>query len=1501
MAAAGVEEDDGDAPFSHNLGDDDQHAAAAVAPPRPGLGRRLLASIPRTFSAAVALASATSPSKDKPPPPPPSPSPSPSPSEVGLGLGLVLHLRPRHMPDAHDASTTSLPPLLAPSHALTGFGDSLRNIDAAAQEDAHALPHANWASSSSAPEDQHRDDDDDVGILMEEGRLTLDEEGVASANISCFAMLGDQDKARAQYTHHQLGAAHAVQDQDVLDQQSAISDRGEAMYCTVVEDQSNAVEQCTSGESGAVKDGNVVQEIEKSVEQQGAISDDNAVEYQGSVVMAELDENGISGGQLRATTDGNAEEDQEVVEEQGAIDGSGATADGTAVEDQDMVELSAGNESGAVEENVMENKEEVEQECGIENFGAIKDQTDVESKDEVKVVVVEQGAADKPGVTKDNVVDQDKVVEQCMSTELGAIVDDNAVEDQEAVVQDVSEENGAGMDCTAFEEQKRFVEQFAGDGKSSGTKVESALEENEVLYPEGAIDKPGATKDNVAVVDQDGAVEQCKSVELGATMDDNAVEDHEAVVQGVNEENGAGMDDTAFEEQEKFVEQFAGDGKSSGTKVESALEENEVLHLEGAINKPGATKDNVAVVDQDGAVEQCKSIELGATMDDNSVEDQNLVLLRGVNEESGAATDDIADEEKLLEQSAGDDKSSETKDGGALKLEENELVHLEGTIDKPGTTKDDIAVVDQEKAVDQCMSANVGAIMDANAVDDQKVELQSNNEESIAATNGIPYEDQETLVEESAGDDKSRETKDESTLEENGVVHQGVADGKQCAVKEDENDVAVEDDTMKSRGEDLVLVDEGATDKLGTDKDGVAVEDKDKVVEQAVIDDSFATRNGIAFDDQEGVVKQDVIDGKGTTGSTIAAEDQEKVVEQSAGDHESREAKDENVVDGNEKVMEQGARFEQGILPMDDFTMRDHEMAVKQYIGDELRAKKDNSSNAVEEHSTVEQGDVSEIGGAKDIAEQEQGEVKEQKIMDKCAATSNDVTPEKLKEVGQHVRHEWGATADDFSGDMADSGGVSAISSSEVVPAMVNGGDEETAKEKVRLCVRYPQRPGRPSCPFYMSTGRCTYGFSCHYNHPQRKAKSEAPSFTSEQGNSEVEVAELLELNRVGLPIREGARNCTYYMRNGTCRYGKKCCFNHPEQVLDVQHSVPTGWDDNNIPSLPHLSNLPSSPLSKKSSGHALEDTISSSEVLPRNILRMLLPPQKAPPGTEIKVQKDPNWSSASDDSDGCCSADSSGGPLCKQEHVDYPKILGRQECPFLLRFGNCKFTSKCHYYHPKGDFSDPKDQSLVDEHTVYPDRPGEPECPFYMKTGRCKFMAECKFHHPKDFTSSMQSPSIPKRSVAANEHRPAPRTTLHDHMNLQQQYPERPSQPDCRYYMQFGKCKFLSACVFHHPKDRRPGMPECPFYMKTGTCQFGSSCEFHHPKRSGTVATIDDGADHEYDNSTKSENGLQEVEQAMYPERPGEPDCPYYMKHGYCKFQTNCKYHHPRDRLLKK
>lgn len=35
-----------------------------------------------------------------------------------------------------------------------------------------------------------------------------------------------------------------------------------------------------------------------------------------------------------------------------------------------------------------------------------------------------------------------------------------------------------------------------------------------------------------------------------------------------------------------------------------------------------------------------------------------------------------------------------------------------------------------------------------------------------------------------------------------------------------------------------------------------------------------------------------------------------------------------------------------------------------------------------------------------------------------------------------------------------------------------------------------------------------------------------------------------------------------------------------------------------------------------------------------------------------------------------------------------------------------------------------------------------------------------------------------------------------------------------------------------------------------------------------------------------------------VFPERPGQPECQFYIKTGDCKFGAVCKFHHPKERL---
>ncbi|XP_039780954.1 uncharacterized protein LOC120648298 isoform X2 [Panicum virgatum] len=1448
-----------------------------------GLGRRLLSSIPIPASLSAAIGRFSCP---KPPA-----------SNVGLGLllhgGLATPADGRGTPAASDAAPAISSPHLLPLASLQRQHgeDQVAGLGAGVGEEGLGLVPA---EEQGRPTAEGREQED-VAV------------GGCSTNRNDFSLRGQVEGEQCQ--GDELGVA--VDGCMIQDQEEVVEQEVPPEDCAaVVQDQSNStsVEQCASDETRAVKYDDAVEVNEQVTDQEGAVSILDAADDGGAVgsqeedvVVAEQGEDVISvqghlevveqctGYRLRTTTGDNAGQDQILLEQEEATEYYTALG---------AVEHCTNDGSKVVKDvNIVEEVERaVEQEGPLGILGAAKDVgvldvakdgAPVESQEE-NVVVKEQN---------EDVIfvqDQHKVVEQCTGDLLITATGDNAAQDQDVVEQEGATEyytaveaveqctihgSKAVKDGNVVEEKENAVGQEVAVGILDAAKncstVESQAEEDVVVAEQSEY--------IISVQNEHKVVEQCTGDQLKATADDNATQ-----YQGVLEQEGATECYTALEAAEECA-----NNETRAVNDGNVVEVKErLVKQEGDVSVLNAAEDDVIVEPQEGvvAVEQCESdisvqeqhkvVErltsglLRTTMDGSGAEGQEVVEQEGSVVVRDATTYEIAveDREKEVKQSACDE-SRATNDENVAEASKK-MVDQEDVIDKHGVITDvsgvelleenslvvveqggeDIPLPDEGNVVEQYTSDQLRATMDDNAAENQEIaEQEGAIVERVVTTDGISVEEQEKEVEQSAVAE-STASKDEDGVEDN----EGVVVAEQDGVE-------------------------------------ISVGDVGNVVEQCISDQLRATMEDNAVKCQEVVEQEGAIFERVATGGGTTVEDQEKEVEQSAG-NELRVTKDENTVEdaiGKQGATKDGSGVESqeedvvlGEQGGDDISIRDEGNVVEQCTSDLQRTTTDD--NAAEDPEMVEQGGVVSILGAAKV--------------DIAVESREDIVVAEQVEDGVSVQDQYKVVEQCTSDQLRTSTDHFAAE------------DHEAGRENIGLSTRSPQRPGKLNCRFYMSSGSCSYGSSCHFNHPQLKAKLEVSNFPSEQRNREVE---FLELNRVGLPIREGARKCTYYMRNG--------------------------WDDTNLQSSPH---------SKKSAEYTtINDISSGSEILPPNILRMLLPPQNELPCTEekeMKVQKDPDWPSASDDSDGCCSADSSDGPLCKQEHMDYPE---RPECPFLQRFGNCKFASTCQYYHPKDKFPSkyqPKDKfpsryhpkdnfqsryrskrdpPLAEELKAYPDRSGKPECPFYMKTGSCKFGADCKFHHPKDLTPSMQwpgspkslvaanehhpaaripsiqAPASPERSVAANEHHQAARIALQDHMYQQQKCPERPGQPDCRYYMQFGKCKFQSACIFNHPKDRLSSgwhPAECPFYMKTGTCQFGSACEFSHPKdqSSSTGEAIGDDTDYEHDFITKSENVLQQQEKTIYPERPGEPECSHYMKHGYCKFQKSCKFHHPTYRL---
>ncbi|KAJ3671910.1 hypothetical protein LUZ60_007989 [Juncus effusus] len=282
-------------------------------------------------------------------------------------------------------------------------------------------------------------------------------------------------------------------------------------------------------------------------------------------------------------------------------------------------------------------------------------------------------------------------------------------------------------------------------------------------------------------------------------------------------------------------------------------------------------------------------------------------------------------------------------------------------------------------------------------------------------------------------------------------------------------------------------------------------------------------------------------------------------------------------------------------------------------------------------------------------------------------------------------------------------------------------------------------------------------------------------------------------------------------------------------------------------------------------------------------------------------------------------------------EQVDagpYPERPGEPDCSYYMRTGTCRFGMTCKFNHPPNRSLAVATARLKGE---YPQRAGQPECQYYLKTGTCKFGATCKFHHPREKAGIIGRVQLNVLGL-----------------------PLRPEEKECAYYLRTGQCKFGNTCKFHHPQPSnamialrssggatyaspqavtspvyaaRPGfiasprwqgpssyaqvilpqgMMQVPTAWNTYPAQMGSSSP-DDQQRSNTATYYTTSRQSEL--PSDQQNMYQSYQpgsvvyamqrENVFPERPDQPECQFYMKTGDCKFGATCKFHHPRERLV--
>ncbi|GLJ47160.1 hypothetical protein SUGI_0995670 [Cryptomeria japonica] len=494
----------------------------------------------------------------------------------------------------------------------------------------------------------------------------------------------------------------------------------------------------------------------------------------------------------------------------------------------------------------------------------------------------------------------------------------------------------------------------------------------------------------------------------------------------------------------------------------------------------------------------------------------------------------------------------------------------------------------------------------------------------------------------------------------------------------------------------------------------------------------------------------------------------------------------------------------------------------------------------------------------------------------------------------------------------------------------------------------YPERPGVADCTFYIRTGSCKFGMNCHFNHPpNRKQASQTGDPPNKVGQTECQFylkgtckygalckyghsnqkegsGGEPKFNYLGLPIRQGEKECPFYMRTGSCKYAVTCKYHHPEPGSEATTSVSNS---------PTRDNLTSSETSYGS--------VNPSRPLPR---APYSPLPRAPYAPSIHPEEYGSYMHPMYPSQEVSSPVPGWSNNYQAPVSGFSSLEGKQRPIGILNMQrNGQSLSGTHVNDSRSLSSSAVrpfglQSTRTDSHSdIFPERPSQQECQHFLKTGTCKFGAACKFHHPKrtelsgpksllpssenkqhsigiDFENNVKQLNDQATSTQGSVYsvsKPMPFASMVPAVQLQAtiqncRFPERPGQPECQYYLKTGDCRFGDGCLYHHPKERFEQSTESmlnptslpvnyvhasPFSLKeemqdksatniANAMKHPNKQHIYYATMDGTVALDPEFA----------------MQKEIYAERPGQPECQHYKKTGVCKFGAACRYHHPKE-----
>lgn len=394
------------------------------------------------------------------------------------------------------------------------------------------------------------------------------------------------------------------------------------------------------------------------------------------------------------------------------------------------------------------------------------------------------------------------------------------------------------------------------------------------------------------------------------------------------------------------------------------------------------------------------------------------------------------------------------------------------------------------------------------------------------------------------------------------------------------------------------------------------------------------------------------------------------------------------------------------------------------------------------------------------------------------------------------------------------------------------------------------------------------------FDNLELQSNGDAANMVKEEEEEEVIEEEEKKEKIDSYPLRPNAADCAFYIKTGTCQFGLNCRFNHPAKRV----FKPVGEKDRGTEEF----------------NGVVHDTGK----------------------IECKYFSAPGGCKYGD----ACRYTHSEKIETKDPELNFlglPIRLTEKDCTFYMRTGTCAYGANCRFNHPdptatnelepgnslangyclRSDNNFPKANDLMHssvllQGTLSNGTNLKNSFPYASKMGSYhQGMSQNAEFNQDQGPVSLSANKLPFPHQIVNSSKNTDSVTHYERLIQIEEFPERPGQPDCDYFLKTGDCKYRSSCRYNHPISRSTRLRLPPLSSK-GLYS-----------RSAKVSPVETMELHNSNSTITRKNGMrsanhQTLQNGEFPERPGQPECEFFMKTGNCKYKSACRYHHPMNRL---